>query len=273
MSLSVVIACKNLGETPLECLERSRLEYGIQNDIPMTYAGRLDPMAEGILILLIGDECKNKEKYLGLDKTYEFEILVGFETDTYDLLGKVITSERGFERSSDLLAKFSDGLGQTVSNPLSDLAQILMSFIGTLTQKYPPFSSKTVGGKQLFQLSKDDTLPDILPEHEVTIHTLQCTSEMIFTKDDLQKEILRRIGLVHGDFRQEEIMNAWNRTFEESNQTEFTLFRCIIHCSSGTYIRQLVHDIGEKIGVPLVTYSIKRIKVGKYTASDIKSLT
>ena len=89
MEKKSIIVYKNLGETPLECLERVRSEQGIADDIPMTYAGRLDPMAEGLLIILIGEECKNKEKYLGLDKTYEFKILVGFSTDTYDLLGMI----------------------------------------------------------------------------------------------------------------------------------------------------------------------------------------
>ena len=48
---NVIIAYKNIGETPLECLERHRKERSIDKDIPMTYAGRLDPMAEGLMIL------------------------------------------------------------------------------------------------------------------------------------------------------------------------------------------------------------------------------
>jgi tRNA U55 pseudouridine synthase TruB len=43
---------KNVGETPLECLERFRVENSEYKDVPMTYAGRLDPMAEGVLIVL-----------------------------------------------------------------------------------------------------------------------------------------------------------------------------------------------------------------------------
>ena len=66
---------KNIGETPLECLERVRLEYGKAPEVPMTYAGRLDPMAEGLLLVLSGKELQNKDKYLGLPKTYEFEVL------------------------------------------------------------------------------------------------------------------------------------------------------------------------------------------------------
>ena len=54
---------KRWGETPLEALERLRAEEGIAADVPMTYAGRLDPAAEGLLIILTGEECKNKDAY------------------------------------------------------------------------------------------------------------------------------------------------------------------------------------------------------------------
>ena len=53
----------------------------------MTYAGRLDPMAEGALIVLARNAIYEKERYLKMDKEYEGEILFGFETDTYDALG------------------------------------------------------------------------------------------------------------------------------------------------------------------------------------------
>ncbi len=277
MSENPIITYKKLGETPLECLERARIEQNIDLSIPMTYAGRLDPMAEGLMILLAGEECKNKDKYLGFDKTYEFEVLVGFETDTYDLLGLVKPPDtvfrtvwpRSFKESS---ARRSEDLRNTVSggetllkNLSSDFVSILKSFTGTFIQKYPPFSSKTVGGKQLFQLSKDDELPDKLPEHEVTITKLSCTSTVILNKKELQTEILRRISLINGDFRQEEIIERWNDAFELSNQKEFMILSCTAECSSGTYIRQLVHDISEKLGISLVTYSIKRKKIGDYT--------
>lgn len=266
-----IVVYKELGETPLEALERTRKEHQIEPNIPMTYAGRLDPMAEGVMIVLLGEECKKKDEYLGLDKTYEFEVLVGFSTDTYDLLGLIVniaSSKEGFERSSGLLAKFFGKLGQTVSNPSSDsaleLQKILDQFVGMFIQKYPRFSSKTVEGKQLFQLSKDDELPSELPEHEVTISKLEYIGERTVSKEELQKEIIRRIRLVNGDFRQEEIMERWNEVFENSKQREYPIFSCIAECSSGTYIRQLVADISERMGIPLVTYSIKRTRVGEY---------
>ena len=81
------IIWKNLGETPLEALTRLREEVSIPSDVPMTYAGRLDPAAEGFLIVLTGEECKKKETYSSLTKTYMAEILVDVSTDSYDLLG------------------------------------------------------------------------------------------------------------------------------------------------------------------------------------------
>jgi hypothetical protein len=139
------------------------------------------------------------EEYLGLDKTYLFEVLVGFQTDTYDLLGLVKSENEGLRTVWPSFQKNLARRSEDLSNSLfSD--ETLNSFIGTFIQKYPSFSSKTVGGKQLFQLSKDDELPDEMPEHEVTITKLSCTSTEVREKEELQKEILRRIGLVKGDF-------------------------------------------------------------------------
>ncbi|MDQ3244755.1 MAG: tRNA pseudouridine(55) synthase TruB, partial [bacterium] len=89
MVKSFYLLNKKEGETPLEALESFRVKAKIGKEVKMTYAGRLDPMASGLLIILAGEECKNKEKYLRLDKEYNFEVLFGFATDTYDILGKV----------------------------------------------------------------------------------------------------------------------------------------------------------------------------------------
>ena len=136
--------------------------------------------------------------------------------------------------------------------------------MGTFTQKYPNFSSKTVGGKQLFQLTRDDELPEDVPGHEVTIYSLSKTGERNILKKDLEAEIARRINLVHGDFRQKDILVRWQEVFENSKNESFQIISCTLSCSSGTYVRQLVADIGKRIGIPLVTHSISRTRVGEY---------
>ena len=91
---SKILLYKKIGETPLECLNRFKVENSEYESLPMTYAGRLDPMAEGLLLVLVGEECKKKEDYLYLSKEYEIEVLFGFETDTADVLGKIIKAEK-----------------------------------------------------------------------------------------------------------------------------------------------------------------------------------
>lgn len=241
---------KALGQTPLECIEEYRQGAQIQKEIPMTYAGRLDPMAEGLLICLVGKECKEKENYTKLDKTYEFEILVGFSTDTYDLLGLVeVCKSQNIDSES--------------------LSSVLKNFVGLKSQKYPKFSSKTVDGKQLFQLSKDKNLPEELPSHMVTVTGIKLLGQRKISLHDLDKEIVRRIQKVNGDFRQKEILETWDKMLGSSSESEFQIFSLSCDCSSGTYIRQLASDIGENLEASCVTFSIKRTKVGDYSLADI----
>ena len=55
------------------------------------YCGRLDPMARGEMLFLENMECKSMDNYLGSDKIYEFEIILGLSTDTDDILGLLET--------------------------------------------------------------------------------------------------------------------------------------------------------------------------------------
>jgi len=142
---------KKEGETPLEAIEEFRKKNLEYSDVKMTYAGRLDPMAEGVLLVLVGDECKNKENYLGLDKEYEFEILHGIQTDTYDILG--LPAKSG---TSDV-----PQIEIETSNTSIDAIE---KSKGKFTQKYPPYSSMTVQGKQLFQWAREGRLDEIEKE-------------------------------------------------------------------------------------------------------------
>ncbi|HEY5594701.1 MAG TPA: tRNA pseudouridine(55) synthase, partial [Nitrospiria bacterium] len=56
----------------------------------VTHTGSLDPMAEGVLVLLVGPEAKKRQVELqAVKKEYEFDLLFGFSTDSYDSLGLV----------------------------------------------------------------------------------------------------------------------------------------------------------------------------------------
>lgn len=284
---------KNKGETPLECIERFKKDNPEYKKDKMTYAGRLDPLAEGLLLVLVGEECKKKEKYLGLDKEYEVDILFGFATDTYDVLGVIKSKVESYKVATNL-----------------EIQKIFETFVGKFLQKYPAFSSKNIkkilktrkngglalrseagkgelgGGAQsarLIELSMNKVNKKPMSGHfqygessvffeteeetmdkEVEIKTIEFLGERTVSKQDLEKYIIDSVNLVKGNFRQKEILNEWEKAWSRSVLDEFSVFSIKVKCTSGTYMRSLANFIGEKINVPALALNIKRIKIGHY---------
>ena len=238
---------KNLGETPHETVLRYKKEHPEYTETPMTYAGRLDPMAEGLLLVLSGEGILEKDKYLDLPKTYEFEILWGFDTDTLDMLGVV-----------------REDLSKTV--PSQDMISTnLKNFVKKFEQIYPVYSSRPVNGKSLFQWAREGRLSEIdIPKHDVELYEAEYLSHRTISKDDLLKDIEYNVGLVQGDFRQKEILDKWRDVLGESQSKEFVIDKIKVVVSSGFYVRQFVSDLAESFDTKAVTFHIKRTKVGEY---------
>lgn len=234
---------KNLGETPLECIERFRKDNPTYIDTKMTYLGRLDPMAEGLLLVLAGNT-QGKNKYLEMDKTYEFEVMWGFETDTYDILGKVLT----VGKQPTKLEKRMDGL----------LKEIRKKKV----QEYPPYSSRTVEGKPLFEWAREKRIEEIdIPTRGIKIFSIDHLNTRIVSGEELLEEIYRKIDLVKGDFRQEEIKHSWSLNLRPENMILLSSFTADV--STGTYIRGLAHEMGEILECGGIANSIKRTRMGQ----------
>ena len=253
----MIVAEKRIGETPLECLERVRVEqialgHTEYVGAPMTYAGRLDPLASGLLPILVGEECKIKNNYLGLDKEYEVEILFGVATDTGDLMG---------------IIKGKLGVGPVPATPSATNFSLidLDAYVGKLSQEYPAYSSKTVAGVQLHELARTGDLPDEMPTKEVEIFSIQKLGEYAVTADEIASRAAERIALVHGDFRQGEIVRGWRAFSETQNIRDqaqlFNVMRVRVVCSSGTYMRSLAARIGHAAGVGALAFDIRRTKI------------
>ena len=241
---------KNRGETPLECIKRFKKNNSEYESDKMTYAGRLDPLAEGLLLVLVGEECKNKNKYLGLDKEYEVDILLGFSTDTYDLLGK-IKSQVDTDKIQIYTKEYFNG--------------ILPTFVGKFFQKYPAYSSKTIKGKTLFEYAREGNLEEEkIPEKEVEIKSIDFIDERFISKIELEKYVKESIDLVLGDFRQEDILKSWKENLEKSIFTEYKIISIKVICTSGTYMRSLANSFGLKIETPSLAFKIKRNMIGEY---------
>jgi len=253
---------KQAGETPLECILRYKHENPEYENVKMTYAGRLDPLAEGVLLVLTGEEVHNKEKYLDLKKEYEVEVLFGFETDTYDVLGIV----NSYELTNLAIARFvnSGERGLWINNA----EKILKNFIGKNIFEYPPYSSKPVNGKPLFSIARSGELDGIeIPKREIEIFNLKILNWREVNSRELLKDIENKIKEVRGDFRQEEILLEWRKVLGEKN-TNFQIAKIKAEVSSGAYMRTLAYKWGNALGVPALAFHIIRTKVGDYRLTN-----
>ncbi len=249
----ILLLNKKEGETPLEALESFRKKNKEYKDAKMTYAGRLDPLASGLLLVLAGDAVHEKEKYLKLSKEYKFSILFGFSTDTYDILGKV--------QHSYIL----ENVG--MSELEQKIKKNLKFFTGKFMQSYPMYSSKTVDGKPLFSYARAGKKVKN-PEHEVNVKSLKFFGIEKISRKKLLENIERRIAKVKGDFRQKEILKIWRKNLSVQHSglnRGFFVADFHIKCGSGTYVRAIADSLGEKIGVPALALSIKRTKIGKWS--------
>lgn len=246
---------KSVGETPLVALERLRTVYGLSADIPLAYAGRLDPMASGKLLILVGDECKVQEKYHSLDKEYRVEVLLGVSSDTGDVLGLLSSGE---QRS---VTEF-------------EVKKVLKRFVGPITLPYPHFSSKTVKGKPLHTWTLEKRLDEIeIPKKASTIHKLTFQRLRTLTKSEVLTTVRNKIETIPlvtdpkkalgADFRRDDVRASWNELEKTGGDTyQILSFTCI--ASSGTYMRTLAECIAKDLGTCGLAYSIHRTKIGKF---------
>ena len=82
---------KETGHTMIQTMDKFKKDNNINDKV--CYCGRLDPLARGLVLLLVGNECKNMDKHLGHNKEYEFEIIFGLSSDTDDPMGKIISTK------------------------------------------------------------------------------------------------------------------------------------------------------------------------------------
>jgi tRNA pseudouridine55 synthase len=240
---------KRVGETPLEAIEKFRENHPEYEDVKMAYAGRLDPMASGLLLVLIGEECRKRDQYQNLDKVYEFEIILGIETDSLDILG-LITKNSLQYRKSEILPQ---------------LERIVAKFPKKFKQKYPLYSSKTINGKPLYWWTRNNRLGEIdIPEKTVEIFNLEMIENREETTQKLVEEIQKRVKRLKGNFRQNEILTDWEEFKTTNTNRDLQIVKLRAKVSSGTYIRSIAEAIGEQLEIGVTSFEIRRICVGEF---------
>jgi len=107
------------------------------------HLGTLDPMATGVLPLLVGRYTRLAQFFERADKSYEGEIRLGFSTDTYDATGEPASSP------ADI---------QVTLEQVRDSAK---QFVGKIEQQPPPYSAKKVAGVPAYKLARKGEAPEL----------------------------------------------------------------------------------------------------------------
>ena len=129
----VLIIDKPSGPTSHDVVARVRRLTGERS---VGHLGTLDPMATGVLPLLLGRLTRLARFYVNAEKSYEGVIRFGFDTDTYDAQGEPLSEP------------------QSVNLQLEDLRQAAKGFVGKIAQIPPPFSAKKIAGVPAYKLAR-----------------------------------------------------------------------------------------------------------------------
>ncbi|MFB6212877.1 MAG: hypothetical protein ABEI53_03640 [Candidatus Magasanikbacteria bacterium] len=243
MKKKVINIYKEKGETPLEALKRLEKIRPELKEQKKSYAGKLDPMAEGVLLVLVGEETKKQKDYQNLDKEYLAEIIFGISTDSGDLMGLIENiREVGISKA--------------------EVADYCSEIEGVQKIKIPAFSGYEIKGEPLFWWARQDKLGQIeIPKKQMKVYSASFLGFEKKASQEVFEKVKQEVKEVNGDFRQEEIIENWRKNFEKEDY-EFPLVRLKIQCSSGTYVRSLARELGGYLNVPSSLFSLVRTKIG-----------
>ncbi len=295
-------------ETCLDCLNRLKKHLGEgESSSTLTYAGRLDPLASGLLIALGNGDMggsvddaytslkspvlepvkEAKQRILDLPKTYEFEVVLGVGTDAFDQLGLICPSNEvltwrtlNFDQlllKSQNLSDLKDEM-KVVEPNVKRMNKLWKRFLdqiegGKIEMYYPFFSSRTINGKQLFELTKEqgtEVVNKILPKRSVDLYSVECLSVSSIFSKALTDESIEIAEKIDGDFRQNEIIDSWKKFLnDKAAESSLKVFKFRINCGSGFYVRTFACWLGQILGDGAIARNIFRTKVGEFDVRDV----
>lgn len=171
------------------------------------HTGTLDPLATGLLVLLVGkDYTRRAQELTKLDKTYEVTMKLGEVSTTGDEEGEKTVVSGAVPTEEALL-------------------EALRAFRGDIMQTPPAFSAIKIDGKRAYDLARAGKKVE-LEARPVTVHSIELT------------------------------------------RYEYPCVEFEADVSSGTYIRSLVEDIGQRLGTGAYMTDLRRTRVGEFNIAN-----
>ncbi len=255
---------RGLGSTQAVGAVKRNLREGGYGKVKVGHGGTLDPLAEGVLPIALGEATKLAGRMLDASKSYDFTIQFGEETDTLDAEGAVIA--RSDRRP-----------------PLAAVAAICEHFTGPIEQVPPKYSALKVDGKRAYDLARAGEEVE-LGTRAVEIFSLHPTSahpelvEGLFSTSAASPEEKGSPSTSSGKTGfaiDSAFQTTAGRPDPYDPQMPLELADSITltaHVSKGTYIRSLARDIAHALGTcGHVTY-LRRTKAGPFREEQAISL-
>jgi tRNA pseudouridine55 synthase len=175
------------------------------------HLGTLDPIATGVLPLVMGRATRLARFYTRSDKIYEGVVRFGWSTDSYDRAGEPTGART-----------------EPVIDP-EDLERHLEKFRGEFLQTPPAVSAKKVDGRRAYELARKSIAVELEP---VQVHIY----ELVVLELD-------------GPF-----------------------VRLRAHCSGGTYMRSIAHDLGQAMGCGAHLHELRRLASGEFEIDQARTI-
>jgi tRNA pseudouridine55 synthase len=204
----VMVVDKPAGWTSHDVVAKVRRLVGERS---VGHLGTLDPMATGVLPLVLGRMTRLAQFYVDSDKSYEGAIRLGVTTDTYDADGDPVGSPR------------------EVHVTLEEIRGTGCTFLGQIKQTPPPFSAKKIKGVPAYKLARR--------KQEVELQPVEVEVEE-FTLLSLDGSLVQ--------------------------------FCCRV--SSGTYVRSLAHELGQKLSIGAHLASLRRTALAEFNLEQCRTL-
>jgi tRNA pseudouridine55 synthase len=204
----VIVVDKPAGWTSHDVVNRMRRILGERS---VGHLGTLDPLATGVLPLVVGNLTRLAQFYTASEKIYEGVIRFGFATNTYDADGDPIGDLR------------------PATPTLKSLQELAGGFLGVIEQVPPPFSAKKIHGVPAYKLARK--------QKEVVLQAVQV---------EIKEFLITAVEADRAHFR--------------------------ARVASGTYMRSVAHEMGQRLGCGAHLESLRRTAVAEFDIGEAHSL-
>lgn len=233
---------KEAGYTSSDAVARLR---GILRMRKIGHTGTLDPDAEGVLPMCLGNATRICELIADREKEYLAVMRLGVVTDTQDMSGEILSQIPEEQIPAILLQSNADvtaiakgnpelNIDETAKEKTEDavnrrIREAAAAFTGEIDQIPPMYSAIKVNGKRLYDMARKGITVE-RKARRITIYSL-----------DIEK-------------------------------IELPLVTMRVRCSKGTYIRTLCEDMGKALGTGAAMQSLLRTRVGQFTLQEARTL-